>query len=357
MILAVKKLERYWWKKKFKIKNIFVRIRITRISWFIPAYCDLQPKSQQLHRPSEHRGGTNKRQNARQAPVAPMRYLSLPAEITLPDKTQRSWSGLPDPQNESHPTSMQPLQVTADHKKEPTNVKQHGLHPSRAHEILFIAGRSHFTEPRLSARTKPMQHSYSHYNAVCSIYLKPASFCAHGLATWQDSCNHSTATCNQRFNNIQQLQRTNTRPKAGPHLSHIRGTFRRRAKPLYPKKKKVSCLGFLPQRSSCNTHVASLQYHLSNPHFSTHMATQHNKTHQDSWSYHLRSTFQQPNRTTYILRTSHCKTQRRNHYTSKRTARSRCTRKVSFIAGRSHFTQKNTRFAAPAHNEAHVTSI
>ena len=40
-------------------------------------------------------------------------------------------------------------------------------------------------------------------------------------------------------------------------------------------------------------------------------------------------------------------------------SRTRRTHEVPFIAGRSHFTRKNTRFPAPAfpQNEAHVTSM
>ena len=44
----------------------------------------------------------------------------------------------------------------------------------RTHEVPFIAGRGHFLHgktqgflPRLSPKTKPMQHPCSHYNAFC----------------------------------------------------------------------------------------------------------------------------------------------------------------------------------------------
>ena len=73
----------------------------------------------------------------------------------------------------------------------------------------------------------------------------------------------------------------------------------------------------------------------------------------------LQTKIQEPHRTTYIRRSSHCKTQRRNQKTSKRTVRTRRTPEVPFIARRSHFTRKNTRFRAQtiSQNEAHATSM
>ena len=97
---------------------------------------------------------------------------------------------------------------------------------------------------------------------------QPASLSAHGNTTWQQSCSHSTAICNQEFKNRKELRTTTHHPlqnteeepispeRPQPHPSHTRGTFHRRPGPLYPKKHKVSCPGFLPKRSPCDTHAA-----------------------------------------------------------------------------------------------------
>ena len=68
---------------------------------------------------------------------------------------------------------------------------------------------------------------------------------------------------------------------------------------------------------------------------------------------------QQTQRTTYIRRSSHCRTQRRNQKTSKRTVRTRRAHEVPFIARQSHFTRKNTRFRPQtiSQNETHATSM
>ena len=41
-----------------------------------------------------------------------------------------------------------------------------------------------------------------------------------------------------------------------PKPPHTRGTFHRRLQPLYTKKFKVSCSGFLPKTNPCNMHAA-----------------------------------------------------------------------------------------------------
>ena len=59
----------------------------------------------------------------------------------------------------------------------------------------------------------------------------------------------------------------------------------------------------------------------------------------------LQSQIQETQRTTHTGRTTRCRTQRRNQ---NDRSRKHCTHEVPFIAGRSHFTRKNTRFRAPA---------
>ena len=160
---------------------------------------------------------------------------------------------------------------------------------------------------------------------------KPASLDAHGNTKRQQSCSRYTAICDQRVHKRKEL-RTHEQPRVAEHrggtdrarfersrtrrththtLTHTRGTFHRRPEPLHTEKHKVSCPGFLPKRSPCNTSMQPLQcvlqHQVADPHLSTHMATQNDNNH---------------------------------------------------AAGRSHFTRKDTQFPAAAfsQNEAHATS-
>ena len=100
--------------------------------------------------------------------------------------------------------------------------------------------------------------------------------------------------------------------------THKEGTLHlhRRLQPLYTEKHKVSCSGFLPTTSpmqqSCSHYNASMQPLQCDLH--PHVAEHHGRT-----DYARKD----PNGT--------CR-----------------THKVPFIAACSHFTQKNTRFRAPA---------
>ena len=64
----------------------------------------------------------------------------------------------------------------------------------------------------------------------------------------------------------------------------------------------------------------------------------------------LQPQIQETHRTTHTGTTTRCRTQRRNQNDRSRDRR---TREVHFIAGRSHFTRKNTRFRAPASSPKH----
>ena len=109
-------------------------------------------------------------------------------------------------------------------------------------------------------KTKPMQHSCSHYNVFYSMTWLTRMH----LRTWQ----HQMTTIMQPFQCDLQLQiqethrtthtgtttgcRTQRRnrlnsKRSKPHPPHRRGTFHRRLKPLYTEKHKVSCSGFLPK--------------------------------------------------------------------------------------------------------------
>ena len=97
--------------------------------------------------------------------------------------------------------------------------------------------------PRLSPKTKPMQHPFSHYNAFCSFRFQTRI----SRRTWQHkmtTISHYTAICNQRVKKRIELRTheqpliaehrggTNRPVGAQPHPPHTRGTFHRRPEPL-----------------------------------------------------------------------------------------------------------------------------
>ena len=88
-----------------------------------------------------------------------------------------------------------------------------------------------------------------------------------------------------------------------------------------------------------------LQHHVANPHVSTHMATKRDNKHV---AIPLRSATTD-SKTTHAQahpKQSHCYSAAKKRQTDR--SRNRRTHEVHFIAGRSHFTRKNTIFRAPA---------
>ena len=184
-------------------------------------------------------------------------------------------------------------------------------------------------------KTKPMQHSCSHYNAFCSMtWLTRMQ-----LRTWQ----HQMTTIMQPFQcdlqtQIQETQRTThtgttTRcrtqrrnrlnsKRSKPQPPHTRGTFHRRLKPFYTEKYKVSCSGFLPKtkpmRQSCSHYNAfcSMTW-LTRMHLRTwqHQMT----TIMQPFQCDLQTQIQETQRTTHTGTTTRCRTQRRNRLNSKRS--------------------------------------
>ena len=62
----------------------------------------------------------------------------------------------------------------------------------------------------------------------------------------------------------------------------------------------------------------------------------------------LQAQIQDTHSTTHTGTTTRCRTQRRNTFADETAQPPPRTHEVPFIAGRSHFTRKNTRFRAPA---------
>ena len=103
-----------------------------------------------------------------------------------------------------------------------------------------------------------------------------------------------------------------------------------------------------PKQSPCNIQAITLRF-TCQPAF---MATPDVTTIMQPFQCDLQPQIQETHRTTHTgtttrCRTQSCRTQRRNQ-TRNDPSRTRRTHEVPFIAGCSHFTQKNTRFRAPA---------
>ena len=127
---------------------------------------------------------------------------------------------------------------------------------------------------------------------------KPARIYAHGNTSWQQSCSHSTAICNHRFKTRIKLRTqeqplvaehrggTNSRMKRPqPQPPDTGGTFQRRLQPLYTEKHKVSCSGFLPKQSPCDSHAAITMRFAASRRKPAHMYAHGNTSWQQSCSH------------------------------------------------------------------------
>ena len=149
-----------------------------------------------------------------------------------------------------------------------------------------------------------------------------------------------------------------TSKRSKPHPPHTRGTFHRRLQPLYTEKCKVSRSGFLPKtkrmQHSCSHYNAFCsmtwltRMHLRTWHHQMTTITQ-------PFQCDLQPQIQETHRTTHTGTTTHCRTQRRNRLTSKRSKLIQ-TAPAAHI-GCSHFTRKNTRFVLrlPPQHKPHAT--
>ena len=269
-------------------------------------------------------------QNTEEEPIAPGSTAAAPAAHEVPFIAGRSHftrknAKIPAPafsQNEAHATSMQPLQCVLQHQvanphlstrmatqndnnhaaitlrsatrtREPTNSKNHAHmnnHSLQNTEEEPIAPGSTAAAPAATHGTFHRRPEPLYRDTVscpgfppkwspCNIHAamtmrfatsgcKPASLDADGNTKRQQSCSRYTEICNQRANKFKE-SRTHEQPLVAEHRGgtdrarfdrsrtrRTRGTFHRRPEPLYPKKCKDSCPGFLPKRSPCNIHAA-----------------------------------------------------------------------------------------------------
>ena len=257
-----------------------------------PLNCDLQPQIQETQR-TTHTGTTTPcrtqgrnafaTETTAAAPAAHTRYISSPAAATLHGKITRFRAPASSP------------------KQNPCNIHA-------AITMCFAASRN-----------------------------KPASLYAHGNTRSQQSCSHSNAICNHRFNTRKEL-RTQEQPlvaehrgvthsrqkRPQPHPPHTRGTFHRRLQPLFTRKNTGFALRLPPQNKTHATFMQPLrcvlQHHETNLHPSLR-TWQHQITKiMQPFQSDPQPQIQHTNRTTHAGTTTRCRTQRRNTFATETTA-------------------------------------
>ena len=257
-------------------------------------------------------------------------------------------------------------------EEEPIRDRNDRSRTRRTHEVPFIAGYNHSTQKKYKVscsgflpKTKPIEHSCSHYYAFRSItWLTRIS-----LRTWQ----HQITTIMQPFHcdvqpQIQETQRTThidattrcstqrrnqfaAETTAAAPAAHTRYLSSPAATTLHGKIQGF-VLRLPPQNKAHWAFMQPLlcvsQHHVANPHLSTHMATPDYNNHA---AIPLRSaTTDSRNAKNYAHRRNHSLQHTEEEPIRGRNDRSstRRTHEVPFIAGCNHFTRKNTRFRAPA---------
>ena len=224
-------------------------------------------------------------------------------------------------------------------------------------------------------KTKPMQHSCSHYNMFCSITWLTRMY----LRTWQ----HQMITIMQPFQcDLQpefQVKRIKLRKqeqllvaehrggtnscmkRPRPHPPHKRGTFHRRLQPLCTEKHKGVSSGFLPKtkpmQHSCSHYNAFCSI--------TWLTRMYLRTWQQSmttimqpFQCDLQPELQETQKTTQTGTTTRCRTQRRNQFVHETTpaAPAAHTRYLSLPAAATlHGKTQGFVLRLPPQNKAHAT--
>ena len=171
-------------------------------------------------------------------------------------------------QNTSTPKAASSHRYTAAKKKRQTDRSR----TRRTHEVPFIVARSHFTRKNTRFRAPASSPRHSPCNIMQPLQCGSQHQLANlHLSTHRTTPEHQMTTVMQPFqcdlppeipkhptitqntstpkaassHRYTAAKKTTNRPQ--PHPSHTRGTFHRRLQPLYTKKHKVSCSGFLPK--------------------------------------------------------------------------------------------------------------
>ena len=286
-----------------------------------PFQCDLQPQSQETHRTS-HTGTTTRCRTQRRNRLTSKRSKPQP----------------PHTRGTFH-RRLQPLYT------EKYKVSCSGFLP----------------------KTKPMQHSCSHYNAFCSMTWLPgypACIYAHGNTRWQQSCSHSNAICNHRFNKRIEL-RTQEQPLIAEHKGGTdwprNDPNRNRRTHEVPfiagcshstrKNTRFRAPASSPKQSPCNIHAA-ITIRLAAWRGQPACIYAHGKTRWQQSCSHSNAICNHRVKKRIELRTQEQplvpEHKGGTDWPRNDPNRNRRTHEVPFIAGCSHSTRKNTRFRAPA---------
>ena len=209
-----------------------------------PFHCDLQPRLHEPHRTTQtgtttrcktHRRNHNDRSRTRRTHEVPLHRRLQPlytekhkvscsgnafCRITwLTRISLRTWQ-------HQLTTIMQPFQCDLicnqrfsnyarrnnhslqNTEEEPIRAWNDRSRTRRTHEVPFIAGCNHLTRKNTRFRapaSSPTQRPCNIHAATTMRFAasrrKPARIYAHGNTRWQQSCSHSNAICNQRFQN------------------------------------------------------------------------------------------------------------------------------------------------------------
>ena len=229
-----------------------------------PFQCDLLPQLQETHR-TTHTGTTtrcktHRRNNSRQKrpqPQPPHRRGTFHRRLQplYTEKHKVSCSGfLPNTKPVQHScshsnaicnqtfknrielrTQEQPL--VAKHIGGTIRDRNDRSRNRRTDEVPFIAGCSHFTRKNTRFRAPASSPTQS----PCNI-MQPfqCDLLPQLQETHRTTHTGTTTRCKTHRRNSSRQKRPQPQPP------HRRGTFHRRLQPLYTKKHKVSCSGFLP---------------------------------------------------------------------------------------------------------------
>ena len=228
-----------------------------------PFHCDLQPQLQETHR-TTHTGTTTccrtqrRNQTTAAASAAHTRYLSSPPAATLHGKHKVSCSGfLPTTKPMQHSCSHSNAICNHGYKKrielrtqeQPLVAEHRGGTKRPQPHLPHTRGTFHrqlqplYTEKyKVSCSgfrptTKPMQHSWSHSNAICNHGYKKRI----ELRTQEQPL-------------VAEHREGTKRPQ--PHPPHTQGTFHRRLQPLYTENTRFRAPASSPQHRACNIHGA-----------------------------------------------------------------------------------------------------
>ena len=287
-----------------------------------PFHCDLQPESQETHRTTytepliaEHRGGTKKHQSDRSSN---RRTPEVPVIAGRSHFTRKNTSFRAETisQNEAHATSMQPLQCV--------------LQPHVSNPPVYT---------RMATQHGNIQPFYRD--------LQPESQETHRTTYTEPLIAEHRGGTKKHQSNRSRNRRQPEVPFIAGRSHFTRKNTRFRAETISQNEAHATSM----QPLQC-----VLQPHVANPPLSTHMATQHGNI--QPFYGDLQPESQETHRTTYTepLIAEH-RGGTKKHQNDR--SRNRRTPEVPFIAGRSHFTRKNTSFRAEtiSQNEAHATSM